>query len=189
MKHDSPYSQRRRPDFSAFSKAPIILKPLFRQNRQGRLIRFSLTRHFLILIGLLPIIGCGGQPAAEKRGPTSLGRAKPEGILLVTRDLDLGTLPVGGTIEAMLAVKNPSGTETIQVERYEISRSGVLIDPKRLQMPPMSSNPINLIIQPEATQEPGKQSWDVTGWDPQQRLAFRTTIHLEVKASPPVPGN
>lgn len=182
MKDSGPYSQRRSLNFPLFFKALILLKRRFRQNRQGLSIRFSPTCLVLILIGLWPIIGCGGPADTAKRGPTSLGRAKPEGLLLVTRDLDLGSLPVGGSIEAMLAVKNPSQTETVRVDRYEVSQPGVLIDPKRMELAPGASGPINLIVQPEATREPGRQNWDVTGWDPNQRVAFRLTIHLEVKS-------
>lgn len=185
MKDLRPYSQRKLLNFPSTCKGLILLKPRFRQNRQGRSIRSSSTGLLLILIGLWPIIGCGGPKPQEKRGPTALGRAKPEGLLLVTRDLDLGTLPVGGSIEAMMAVKNPSQTETIKVERFEVTRAGILIDPKRMELAPGGSAPINLIVQPEATEEPGKQSWDVTGWETQQRLAFRITIHLEVKSPPP----
>ena len=185
MKDQGPYSQRRLLYFPLPHKARNMLKPPFRQNRQGRWIRFSLTGLFLILIGLGPIVGCGGPAEPAKRGPTSLGRAKPEGLLLVTRELDLGTLPVGGSIEAMLAVKNPNQTEAVRVERYEISGEGLLIDPKRMELGPGGSGPINLIVQSEATREPGPRSWDVTGWDEQQRVAFRVTIHLKVSQVPP----
>lgn len=181
MKKHTCKSQRKTP---VFSRSPMLansIKQLIQQNRQSRRNRFILPMIFLVLIALSPLIGCGG-PADSKPGPKALGRAKPEGLLLVTRELDLGVIPVGGSMEAMLAMKNPSQTETIRVDRYEISLAGVQIDPRRLELVPGATGPINIIIGPEATAQSADLQCEISGWDDQNRVAFRTRFKLKVIA-------
>ena len=156
------------------------LKPRFRYMQNKQFICARTTVFFGLLIGLLQIVGCTGQPESVTKPSGSSQRVKPEGLLLITRELDLGTLPVGGSIEAVLALKNPDEKNAIEVERYEINRPGLQIDPKRMTIPAQSSNPIHFLVKPEGTITAGDQTWEVTGWDAQERVAFRTTLKLKV---------
>ncbi len=156
------------------------LKPRFRYTQKNRSIYTKTTVFFGLLIGLVQIIGCTGQTDSMAKSSGSSQRAKPEGLLLITRELDLGTLPAGGSIESLLAIKNPDEKTAIELVRYEINRSGLQIDPKRMSIPAQSSNPIHFLVTPEGTQTTGDQTWEVTGWDAQERVAFRTTLKLKV---------
>jgi len=159
---------------------PRTLKPRFRYIQKNRSIYTRTTVFLGLLIGLLQIVGCTGQKDSVTKPSGSSQRAKPEGLLLITRELDLGTLPVGGSIEAVLALKNPDEKTAIELERYEINQPGLQIDPKRMSIPAQSSNPIHFLVTPEGTQTAGDQTWEVTGWDAQERVAFRTTLKLKV---------
>lgn len=156
------------------------LKPLFRYRQNKQFICARTTVFLGLLIGLLQIVGCTGQTESVTKPSGSSQRVKPEGLLLITRELDLGTLPVGGSIEAVLALKNPDEKTAIELERYEINRPGLQIDPKRMTIPAQSSNPVHFLVKPEGTQTTGDQTWEVTGWDAQERVAFRTTLKLKV---------
>jgi len=156
------------------------LKPRFRYMQNKQFICARTTVFFGLLIGLLQIVGCTGQPESVTKPSGSSQRVKPEGLLLITRELDLGTLPVGGSIEAVLALKNPDEKNAIEVERYVINRPGLQIDPKRMTIPAQSSNPIHFLVKSEGTKTAGDQTWEVTGWDAQERVAFRTTLKLKV---------
>ena len=93
------------------------LKPRFRYTQKNRSIYTKTTVFFGLLIGLVQIIGCTGQTDSVTKSSGSSQRVKPEGLLLITRELDLGTLPVGGSIEALLAIKNPDEKTAIELVR------------------------------------------------------------------------
>lgn len=157
------------------------LKQLFRQKPYIREVPSNRIKDLRISVGLLVFLGCGGTELAEKSAPKSAQRVKPEGLLIITRELDLGTLPLGGTLEATLALKNPSKTESIDVESYEISRPGIDVEPKQMTIAPQATKPIQFKILREATQTPGEQRWDVTALVNQQQVVFRTTLKLKVE--------
>jgi hypothetical protein len=49
-----------------------------------------------------------------------------------------------------------------------------------MTIPAQSSNPIHFLVKPEGTKTAGDQTWEVTGWDAKERVAFRTTLKLKV---------
>jgi hypothetical protein len=107
-------------------------------------------------------------------------RAKPEGLLLVVRQLDLGTLPLNGSMELLLSAKNPTDMEIV-IEKYEVSREGLKIEPTKIAVGPNESIPVTVDLTPVATSVPGSFEWDIAARTPNQELAFRTTLFLIVR--------
>jgi len=106
--------------------------------------------------------------------------AKPEGILMVVRKLDLGTLPLNGRMELLVSAKNQTN-RSITVSGYDVVRPGLLLEPGSFSIEPGESVPITIDVTADATRSPGVHEWDITAKTPAGEVAFRTTLVLIVK--------
>lgn len=138
---------------------------------------FFFSVHFLSLIVLAVVSGCGKDEKASGRE-----RIKPEGLVLIVRELDLGKLPVGASMEAVLSAKNPSIDKSYSISRYEIDRPGFAVEPNLITIGPGETGRITFKISPEATKEPGSLVCNISAIGAANELIFRTTLRLNVAA-------
>lgn len=150
-------------------------KPFDPYKRQKKIL------NLFVIICFFGITGCSDKATAVSQPTQASQRKKPEGQLLISREIDLGTLPVGGSLEAMLAVKNPDSLNNFRIELYEISQPGFSVEPKKFEVTPGMTSPISFLVRPEATKNAGVVSCDVTALDAQKQLMFRTTLRLKVE--------
>ncbi|MFM7591773.1 MAG: hypothetical protein ACKO85_08260, partial [Isosphaeraceae bacterium] len=108
-------------------------------------------------------------------------RTKPEGRLLIVRELDLGTLPAGGSMEAVLSLKNPSPETAYAARKLIISSPGIAVEPAEFTIAPGATLPLTFQITPDATRNPGHATCDISGLTDTGDLLFRTTLSLKVK--------
>jgi hypothetical protein len=120
---------------------------------------FFFSVHFLSLIVLAVVSGCGK-----------------------VRELDLGKLPVGASMEAVLSAKNPSIDKSYSISRYEIDRPGFAVEPNLITIGPGETGRITFKISPEATKEPGSLVCNISAIGAANELIFRTTLRLNVAA-------
>lgn len=161
---------------------PTSFSRFYQRKPHNRTIPQFYLISFAALICFSAFTGCAEQKSAvpDKTSAES-PRKKPEGLLLIARELDLGTLPVGGTMEAMIALKNPDAKKTYRINRYEISSPGFTVEPSNLEIAPDMTSPVSFLVKPEATKQKATVTCDVTAWDIDNQLLFRTTLRLKVK--------
>ncbi|MFM7317832.1 MAG: hypothetical protein ACKO5E_12880, partial [bacterium] len=112
--------------------------------------RITHALFFLALACLLPFCSCS--PADKTANSTSArARTKPEGRLLIVRELDLGTLPAGGSMEAVLSLKNPSPETAYAARKLIISSPGIAVEPAEFTIAPGATLPLTFQITPDAT--------------------------------------
>lgn len=150
-------------------------KPFDPYKRQNKIL------NLFVFICFLGVAGCSEKVTAVSQPGQTSQRKKPEGLLLISREIDLGTLPVGGSLEAMLAVKNPDSLNNFRIELYEISQPGFSVEPKQFEVTSGMTAPISFLVRPEATKNAGILSCDVTALDAEKQLIFRTTLRLKVE--------
>ena len=138
---------------------------------------FILSIHFLLIFLLTMIPGCGKEEKTSARE-----RLKPEGMVLIVRELDLGKLPVGASMEAVLSAKNPSSDQSYSISRYEIDRPGFAVEPNVITIGPGETGRITFKVSPEATKEPGSVICHISAVGSKNELIFRTSLRLDVTA-------
>lgn len=149
------------------------------RNRQERYIRIVSILTFAAFVAT----GQGCRESGGTRGVEDLKperAAKPEGILTVVRKLDLGTLPLNGRMELLVAVKNQTN-RSITVSGYEVDRPGLRMEPGSFSIEPGESVPVMIDVTTDATRSPGVHKWDITTQTSTDELAFRTTLMLIVR--------
>lgn len=137
-----------------------------------------------LMICQLWLSGCNTSVDQSESPTGAAQRIKPEGLLLITRDLDLGKLPQGGSMEILLSVKNPDPLKAFRVEEYEISGNGLRIEPQEFELRPGMSKPVSFRVLPEATQNLGAVNWEISAFDSEKALLFRSRLRLKVVENP-----
>lgn len=156
---------------------PISYDPQNDKNGRNRIIAGLIFFSFICFFHV-----CGCAPS-DKTAASSSSRArtKPEGLLLIVRELDLGTLPCGGSMEAVLSLKNPSSDKSYSPAKIGISQPGFSVEPSSFSLAPGATQPLTFKISPEATRTAGNSKCDISGLTETGELLFRTTLKLTVK--------
>ncbi len=156
---------------------PISYDPHNDKNGRNRIIPGLI---FFSFICFFPFYGCA---PADKTAASSSARArtKPEGLLLIVRELDLGTLPAGGSMEAVLSLKNPSSDKSYAPDSIKISQPGFSVEPATFSIAPEATQPLTFKISPDATRTAGAMECNVSAQSQTGELLFRTTLRIVVK--------